>query len=602
MRKNIVNIVGIAVALSFAWSGVALGQKKVDLKRTPTLTNALKGKTVKKRGSFKKLKGVKAEVRKGVFQSLPKLAAQAFSTQRAFQSKARAGDRSLYGKPVVTNHAVTTDDYLIMTERTDYVVKNPAAFKKKFPTLPVVTGGSTVKASNVDLAGLRKTKAGRTFLADEVTAVKKLSKRHPLRIAYDKNGDKGLLAAFSNGIGPMFISSTVLVPLKAPKVIKGTIKTPVITPKGIKIKSVKVDSQRKLRVKKRAVKPFKAYDVAAGNKVALKGKYTEVDMPNALGEEFMAGKTIGFSKSKCTTIGSKLWAEFCYEIGFDSAIRVPIPITWKLSPALAYTKSRSNSGRDRDTDVSLTVTAKAEEKATSFYTDAGVKSSKRYSGAEFYFDPFANVSVQIGAGKAKGKKRTIGIQKGDKVLKKEIRPEWQNSLAIKKDGRWEEPTFLVPQMPQLTVGVNVAVASGEAYAQPGVELGGSNSTIKIDSQLYIDDTASGGRKTLTFRPNDQSEAHDATIPAIPSYPSSTGKKHVYYKYKLSNPRYATTITATPGVRLTVEYKWVWSKKTHKHQLRIFPNSWEIDLFRGQLGAYSEATNKLEAVGLKAYKK
>ena len=206
MHRNIVNIVGIAVTMSFAWSGIALGQKKADIKRTPTLVNALKGKTVKKRGSFKKLKGVKAEIRKGVFQSLPKLAAKAFSTQRAFQSKAKAGDRSLYGKPVVTNHAVTTDDYLIMTERTDYVDKNPAAFSKKFPTLPVVTGGSTVKASNVDLANLKKTSAGRTFLADEVKAVKKLPKRHPLRIAFDKDGDKGLLAAISNGIGPMFIS------------------------------------------------------------------------------------------------------------------------------------------------------------------------------------------------------------------------------------------------------------------------------------------------------------------------------------------------------------------------------------------------------------
>ena len=476
--------------------------KRPALSKSPGVKALKKGLKVIKEGRFSRFKTVKVTLEDGKRLAVPQLAKKLFVNEiRADKELKRAFKKKvLFKAPVIEEHAIETKDLVTLTRATSYIVSDRKKLAQEFPDLiQFEPDGTPTTKSDVKMAVLLKDKDHKAWFDALKKDILSEPKSHPLRAAYDKDGDAGLVAAAMNGLGEITVTDTVIVP-KQGKLASGELQKPEMTPNGIKLKRVQMAKAKKPETKGKAqLIQVKAPIIDKSPRRKATTEYKTVAGAKNEGG-FLTGfsKTKGWKKNKKIG-GSFIKAEFEVNFGYAFGLRVPIEVTWQMKPALAYTTSGTRSGKDRATKGGVTLTAKPAEKPKGFYKAVGLDSKKIYNGKEMYVGAWASAGMSLKVGGKKVFGKTIGLtrKKAETCIKtgkgtcfsREMQPPWgkKQKLKIGKSrSKMKTPTVWLPaSLTKTYLEKDIGIAKGWAKAQAGFKFGGKDSKINIDFRAVI---------------------------------------------------------------------------------------------------------------------
>jgi len=608
MKRSLSIVLVILLAPS-----VSLAVKKPILSKSSHILKLNKGLKIIKQGNFAKLKAVKVSLEDGQQLSVPQLASKVFAVQVLSDKKLkRAFDKKiLFKAPVIEEHAAESKDIVTLTRSTTYVVSNPTLFAKEFSSqVQFGIDGKALVKGDIPMAKVMADKDQKAWFTALKKEVLTKSKSHPLRVALKKGGNAGLVAAALNGVGDITVTDSYILP-KVAKLPSGAIQKVIIGSDGRA--TLKTETASKIVKVQLPLKPEKIG--------AVKLKLNETETKEIKGATNKGGFLTGFTRVKGwekrkSIGGSFLKATFRVNYGYAFGLRVPLHVTWKVDPALALTKSNNRKGQDKDTDVNVTLTAKPAEKGKSFYEKRGLSSSKVFGGKEIFMGAWASATATFKVGGKTVFSKTKGLtrKKAEKCIKtgkgpcfsREMQPPWGSGQPLKlgkKRSQLKYADVWVPaDLTKSKISGSIVVASGYAKAEVGLRFGGANSKITMNYRPIIDGKKKK-KQTLTFKPGKDRLVKKLKVSKIKSIKAGKKSAHKYYGFELSKPRYKTTITATPGIKLSAGGKWAWQKSYSTIKpYKAFFSSAKIKLFTTALGPHDGTKTSIDCTrcGVKQY--
>ena len=201
----------------------AAGKLEVDAKK-------LARSKILRRGDFRKLGSAKVRLGTGPAVSLGTIARRVFADQRALARGLRQA-KGVQGKVRVVETAIERKDAYELTLSTTAVVSDPDKVTKKVPRLARWKVASRRSPSQLEP---KQRKAFDQWVRGDL---KRLPASHPLRRAYDRGGEKALVAAMVAGKGTYTFEQTLIVPRAMPSLRAAKLKPPR-KPKRLKPKRI----------------------------------------------------------------------------------------------------------------------------------------------------------------------------------------------------------------------------------------------------------------------------------------------------------------------------------------------------------------------------
>lgn len=496
-----------------------------------------KGRRVKQRGSFAKLRGHKVSFAGRKTLTVGEITDHVFGDQRElakeFKSAKSAG--ALQGDPVTVEEVIETDDAVVITTSTKVTVVDGDKMRKKSKRFGAFNA-KAARAAKDKVAGFdRGTRAKFAKLRAEM---RKLPADNPLRKAADK-GEQELLDAIDDGQGDLTVESTIVIPKKAMKrTAKGELMVRTVDADGNvdfarpkKVKSVVDRGGTDTRASEETDLPP---ETSTRGKVTSRAKFltgfTEAD-------DFIWEKRWSFSFGY-VSVKFHPWYEF--------GLRVPVEVTGVLDPKKIVHKG----AHDQPEEFTVELSAKAFDAGPKYYEDTGLERSLVKDGNEFLLGVGFEIIIKVKAGSIVNK-RWVVPKHAAFSMSQNFDPPFGNCGTKCGFELWIDPTLTHTKLSLL------GIVTGAA--QVGFNVSGKGEASVEFEALYGNDTIASWPAGKAGEKRQKHRVFFASTKDLHKY-KAEAKRNAHpgiakgYGYKLSAPRYDWSVVVTPGVKANIRVK------------------------------------------------
>ena len=500
----------------------------VDMGGRPAVVTLKGSPGLVRDGTLAQMGHLKVGAGPGIRKGLSEAMARAMSGHDRFQRDMDAArGLALFGEPKTSAHVFEFPDHYVLTRSTSAVVRDPGALASNSRDFAeFMATGQGRRVPDAKAAGLREGKAARlpvngiqtldSLKPAAVAGLRDFREREalkrppgdPLRQAADR-GEEELLQAICQGVGPLELEDTFIIPKTAFPLVDGVLQVPFPT---------------KYLSAIRAAAPG-----AGGAELRATGRQTEpVEKPELITSgcseihaRFIAGFTLG-NEWTWTRRWSYPSGFFRITLGasYGVGLRIPIQVDGTFSPTRAIVRDTAN----RPIRTTLSVSARAVDGDAAFYRDAGIPEGQLFGAKE------AVLEARFGFGyKFRALWEDISSRDFSYIGLDESR---DFTPPTGRDG--DAPVIEIP--PRLT-GTQFDFPGLEGSATFGIRLVGTG-TILMDHET-LSSGGVGESRRIEFRSRDR-QSIEGTVPAVATE----------YGFRLKDPAYRYDLELVPTVKLS----------------------------------------------------
>gem|GEM_PF-3890000 len=525
---------------------VKFAGRSVD--REMLLGKTLQRQTLIKKGPSSKFRQRTVEVAEGATDTLENISKAVFAKQDELKKelqKVKESSGILVGRPVAKSETFEFKNSFVLVKSTSAVVADPRALARKSPEFKAFLGSSRTEKISFSSLNDESREGLKELISNELP---NRPKDDPLRIAAEKGGMEGLLAAIAEGKGVFEITEEVVVPKKLPPVLNGLPQLPEMKngvlvydrfrPPGKKFMDMTAPETIPGSVLdgREALFPegMIPEDESTGSTSSRKMvKITKGNVRGSFNAQFMTGHTLSANVNYQRTwrFESGLF-RINMGAGYSIGLRFPVQVRGNVSPTWITVKGP----RDAETDFETSITASPVDADCTFFRSTGLSDgSAETCGKELALDFYFSYGLKF---------RALYTTVLHIPVSEVHTPPWSKDFTPPFASNGGGLAFWIP--PEVThTDLDLGVVSG--YLKAGFKLGGTG-TVSFDYQSFHGDDVNTGE--LIF--STASPVKTTNILAPMDVTDTTTTLEETYGFKLYNPEYRIHPSITPGINVSMK--------------------------------------------------